>query len=90
MSLAPRAQLRPIAMGLEWPTEFQNASLVWPDRVRPELSTMVPETKTGIFCPHCVKNLSMANRAAFALRVSKMVSTSSTSTPPSMSASTCS
>ena len=36
-------------------TEFQNASLVWPDRVRPELSTMVPETKTGIFCPHCVK-----------------------------------
>ena len=90
MSLAPSAQFRPIAMGLEWLMEFQNASFVWPDRVRPELSTMVPDTNTGIFWPHFSKYMSMANIAAFALRVSKMVSTSSTSTPPSIRASTCS
>ena len=88
--MAPSAQLRPMARGLECDMEFQNASFVWPDSVRPELSTIVPETKTGIFCPHFSKKRSMANIAALALRVSKMVSTRSMSTPPSMSASTCS
>jgi hypothetical protein len=28
-------------------TEFQNASVVWPDSVRPEASVMVPEIITG-------------------------------------------
>ena len=33
MSLAPRAQFKPTAIGLAWLTEFQNASFVWPDKV---------------------------------------------------------
>src|SRR3546814_1513657 len=32
-SLAPNAQFRPTALGLAWATEFQQASVVWPDRV---------------------------------------------------------
>ncbi|MCY1455715.1 hypothetical protein D9M71_728690 [compost metagenome] len=46
-SLAPRAQFRPTEIGLAWRTEFQNASVVWPDRVRPEASVMVPEIMIG-------------------------------------------
>jgi hypothetical protein len=34
-------------IGLAWRTEFQNASAVWPDSVRPEASVMVPEIITG-------------------------------------------
>ena len=30
-----------------WRTEFQNASGVWPDSVRPDASVIVPETITG-------------------------------------------
>ena len=48
MSLAPRAQLRPTAKGLAWLMLTQKASLVWPLRVRPLMSTMVPLTSTGI------------------------------------------
>ena len=33
--------------GRAWATEFQNASVVWPDRVRPLASVMVPEIITG-------------------------------------------
>jgi hypothetical protein len=33
--LAPEAQLRPIVSGRACRTEFQNASAVWPDRMRP-------------------------------------------------------
>ncbi len=44
---APRAQFRPMAKGLAWRTLFQNASAVWPDRVRPERSVMVPEIHSG-------------------------------------------
>ena len=36
-----------MANGLAWRTEFQNASTVWPDRVRPERSVMVPEIQIG-------------------------------------------
>src|SRR5471032_2908570 len=46
-SLAPSAQFRPTDSGLAWLTEFQNASVVWPDRVRPEASVMVPEIMIG-------------------------------------------
>ena len=44
ISAAPSAQLRPTASGCAWRTEFQNASGVWPDSVRPEASVIVPET----------------------------------------------
>ena len=47
ISSAPSAQFRPTASGLAWRTEFQNASTVWPDRVRPERSVMVPEIQIG-------------------------------------------
>ena len=47
ISSAPSAQLRPTANGLAWRTEFQNASTVWPDSVRPERSVMVPLIQIG-------------------------------------------
>ncbi|MCY1277422.1 hypothetical protein D9M70_261140 [compost metagenome] len=50
-SLAPRAQFRPTEIGLAWRTEFQKASVVWPDRVRPEASVMVPEIMIGSSTP---------------------------------------
>ncbi len=31
-------------IGCEWETLIKNASLVWPDNVRPLLSTIVPDT----------------------------------------------
>ena len=34
--------------GREWRTECQNAVGVWPERVRPERSVMVPEIISGI------------------------------------------
>jgi hypothetical protein len=38
--------------GLGVRTEFQKASAVWPDRVRPERSVMVPEIQIGrASCP---------------------------------------
>ena len=79
-----------MVMGWTWRTEFQNASTVCPVRVRPDLSVMVPETMTGSRMPRASKVCSTANNAALALRVSKMVSTRMTSTPPSRSASICS
>ena len=60
----------------------QNASSVWPDSVRPEASTIVPLTITGMRQPSASNVSSMAKIAAFALRVSKIVSTSSRSAPP--------
>ncbi len=83
---APSAQLKPIESGRAWRTEFQNASGVWPDSVRPEASVIVPEIMTGRRSPHSSKNSSMAKSAAFAFSVSKIVSTRRMSTPPSTSA----
>ena len=48
---APSAQLRPTASGRAWRTEFQNASVVWPDSVRPEASVIVPEMMIGRSMP---------------------------------------
>ena len=88
ISRGPRAQFSPMLSGLIWLTEFQNASTVWPVRVRPERSVMVPEIITGTRPPAASNASSMAASAALAFKVSKMVSTSSTSTPPSSRAST--
>ncbi len=63
--------------------ECQNAVTVWPDRVRPLASVMVPETITGTRQPVRSNTDSMANNAALALRVSKIVSTISRCAPPS-------
>ena len=77
------AQFRPIASGCAWRSEYQKASAVWPDKVRPEASVMVPDTMTGRRVPSASNTSSMANSAAFALSVSNTVSTISTSAPPS-------
>ncbi len=84
--LAPRAQLSPTDSGLAWRTEFQNASVVWPESVRPDASVMVPEIMIGSFTPASSKCSSIAKSAALAFNVSKIVSTRIKSTPPSTSA----
>jgi hypothetical protein len=72
-----------MASGRAWRTEFQKASVTWPERVRPDASVMVPEMMTGQRRPCSSKRVSSAKIAALALRVSKIVSTSSRSAPPS-------
>ncbi len=94
ISAAPSAQFRPMVSGFAWRTEFQNASTVWPDRMRPDASVTVPEIISGsrgrpCACRSTITS-SIANSAALAFSVSKIVSTSSTSTPPSIRARTCS
>jgi hypothetical protein len=84
--LAPSAQLKPMERGRAWRIEFQNASAVWPESVRPEASVIVPEIMTGSFTPVSSASSSMAKSAALAFSVSKIVSTIRRSTPPSTSA----
>jgi hypothetical protein len=43
--------------GRAWRTEFQKASTVWPESVRPEASVMVPEIMTGQRRPRSSKSL---------------------------------
>ncbi len=43
--------MSPTENGEAWRIEFQNASGVWPDSMRPERSVMVPEIITGSFSP---------------------------------------
>ncbi len=76
--------------GRAWRTEFQNASTVCPDRMRPEASVTVPLIITGTRSARRSNSASMAKIAAFAFSVSKIVSTSSTSAPPSSSPRACS
>src|SRR5438093_202948 len=83
MSAPPREQLRPTARGRTCRTEFQNASVVWPDSVRPEASVIVPETMIGKRRPLRSKYDSSANKAALPFSVSKIVSTRKRSAPPS-------
>ena len=86
ISAAPSAQLTPTQSGSACSTESQNASIVCPESVRPLRSTIVTEIQSG-----SSGATSFAARiAAFALRVSKIVSIRSTSTPPSRSPRICS
>ena len=87
---APSAQLMPTLSSPAWETEFQKASTVWPDSVRPLWSTMVTESMRGTRRAPSSKRRSMACRAALAFKVSKTVSTSSRSTPPSRRPRACS
>ncbi len=50
-SLAPSAQFSPTEKGRACEIEFQNASVVWPESVRPLASVMVPDTMTGTCMP---------------------------------------
>ncbi len=72
--------------GLAWQTEFQNASVVCPDRVRPDASVMVPEIMTGSVTPVAANAFLTAKMAALAFNVSKIVSIIKKSTPPSINA----
>ena len=71
---APSAQFRPTASGCAWRTEFQNASVVWPESVRPEASVIVPEMMTGSSTPRSSNTPATAKIAALAFSVSKTVS----------------
>ena len=87
---APSAQLMPTLNSGMCAMEFQNASTVCPDSVRPLRSVIVTETMTGARRPFASKYWSMANSAAFRFSVSKTVSHKSRSTPPSISPLICS
>ena len=89
MSAPPSAQLRPMVSGSAWRTDCQNAPTVWPDSVRPDRSVMVPDTMSGVVTPVSAASRRAAQIAAFALSVSKIVSISSTSAPPSTRPAIC-
>ncbi|MNI40694.1 hypothetical protein D3C73_949280 [compost metagenome] len=76
--------------GRAWRTEFQKASTVWPDRMRPEASVTVPEIITGRRMPRASNTSSVAKMAALAFSVSKMVSIRTMSMPPSSKPFNCS
>jgi hypothetical protein len=78
--------LTPTSSGRACSTAVQNASTVCPDSVRPLRSTIVTEIHNG----RSGATSRAAAMAAFALSVSKIVSMSSRSTPPSASAAICS
>jgi hypothetical protein len=82
ISLAPSEQLTPTTSGLACSIDVQNASTVWPERLRPLLSTAVNESQSG----SSGATSRAAAIAAFAFSVSKIVSIRSRSTPPSFSA----
>ena len=86
ISAAPRAQFSPIEIGFACRTEYQKASVVCPDRVRPERSVIVPDIIIGRLSPWLSNNSSNAKMQALAFNVSKMVSIKNKSIPPSSSA----
>jgi hypothetical protein len=83
--LGPRAQLRPMLSGRACMRLIQNASVTWPLSVRPLASVIVPLIITGTRACVPAKTCSIAKIAALALSVSKIVSTSRMSAPPSSS-----
>ena len=83
---APSEQLTPTISGSACSIESQNASAVCPDRFLPLWSTAVKESQRG----RSGATSSAAAIAAFAFRVSKIVSIWSTSTPPSANPRICS
>ncbi len=86
ISVAPSEQFTPTISGSACSIEVQNASTVWPERLRPLRSTAVKEIQSG--------SSGAASRAAtiaaFAFSVSKIVSIIRMSTPPSTRPRICS
>ena len=64
--------------------DVQNASTVWPLSVRPDASTIVPETISGRRMPAASCAASTPKIAALPLSVSKIVSMRRMSAPPSI------
>ncbi|MEY9779595.1 hypothetical protein ABIA23_000997 [Sinorhizobium fredii] len=90
IALAPSAQLSPMVKGAAWRTEYQKAVGVWPERVRPERSVIVPEIITGRWIFFSAKTSCVAKIAALAFSVSKIVSIRMMSAPPSIRPRSCS
>ena len=76
--------------GLAWRTACQNASTVWPDRLRPERSVSVIDSMIGTSRPSSASSRFTAMIPALALSVSNTVSIRMKSAPPSTSAAACS
>jgi len=90
ISRGPSAQLMPTLNSSCCAMEFQYASTVCPDRVRPLKSVMVKETITGTRWPLSSKSCAIANSAALEFSESNTVSSSSRSTPPASRPRACS
>ena len=86
ISRAPSEQLTPTISGSACSIAVQKPSIVWPLSVRPERSTIVTLIQSG----SCGATSRAAAIAAFAFSVSKIVSISSRSTPPSARPRICS
>jgi hypothetical protein len=80
----------PTEIGFACCTDAQNASIVWPESVRPLRSVIVTEIRIGSSAPSSSNTSRVATIAAFAFSVSKIVSIRIAWTPPSTSARTCS
>ena len=63
--------------------EFQHASTVWPESVRPDASVIVIDAMIGRRMPLSAKYFSIAKSAALRLSVSNVVSGMRMSEPPS-------
>ena len=90
MSRAPSAQLTPTLNGLAWAMDTQNASIVWPESVRPLRSVTVTDIISGRRIPFSSNTSSIATIPALALSVSTIVSSSRRSQPPSIRPRACS
>src|SRR5918994_957973 len=86
ISVAPSEQFTPTISGFACSTEYQKASTVCPDRLRPLRSIAVNEIQRGT----SGATSSAAAIAALALSVSKIVSIRRRSTPPSTRPRICS
>ena len=86
ISVAPSEQFTPVMRGWACSIDVQNASMVWPDSVRPLRSTIVTEIHRG----RSGATSKAAVIAALAFSVSKIVSINRRSTPPSRSPRICS
>ena len=71
---APKEQFEPTEKGRRCFSEYQKASGVWPDRLRPERSVMVSDSMIGSSTPISSNTCSTAKPAALAFSVSKIVS----------------
>jgi hypothetical protein len=91
MSSGPSEQLRPTASRGACAIEFQQASTVCPVSMRSEPTWVnVIEARMGTVRPWSANTFWIANSAAFRFSVSKAVSGSRRSTPPSRRPRACS
>ena len=88
MNSGPVAQLMPTESSGACITDAYSASTPWPASIVP-IGSIVTETITGVRQPTSAKACSTPIRPALRLRVSCVVSSSSTSAPPERSPIAC-